>query len=46
VIEGKEQRLAVREGQEGSLPLITVTSYEMMRRLTCRHCCMAVNDGT
>eukprot|EP00798_Chlamydomonas_sp_ICE-L_P014800 gene14800-20855_t len=36
VIEGKDGRLSLNSST--SLPLITITSYEMLRRLTCEVC--------
>ncbi|GIM10874.1 hypothetical protein Vretimale_14474, partial [Volvox reticuliferus] len=38
VIEGKANRLTGRASRGQALPRITITSYEMMRRLTCPAC--------
>lgn len=40
LVEGKEDRVA-----RGALPLVTITSYEMMQRLTCDACKNRVVQG-
>jgi len=38
VIEGRGQRLTGRS-DAAALPPVTITSFEMMKRLSCAHCC-------
>lgn len=44
VIEGREDRLAGR-GDGVDMPLITITSFEMLRRLTCDACRQPLQGG-